>query len=167
VFTAFPVGRISQAFNSMRMVRDKAAARSFYEQSLGFSVLFDSGREAPEPTPSNLSIPLNYTPTVRRDAAALQPVPGETGRVEVMQINGFTGLDMSEHAVMPNLGIISVRYPVQGLADYRARLARNGVGIVYTADKVAIGGLGIANLFAVRDPDGNITEFFEIRGKGR
>jgi catechol 2,3-dioxygenase-like lactoylglutathione lyase family enzyme len=166
-FTAFPVGRISQAFNSMRMVPDKVAARAFYEKQLGFSVLFDSGHEAPDPTPSNLSIPLNYTPTIRRDAAALQPVPGETGRVEVMQINGFTGFDMSEHAVMPNLGVISVRYPVRGLGAYRARLERNGVGIAYAADNVKIGGLGVANLFAVRDPDGNITEFFEIRGKGK
>lgn len=166
-FNAFPVGKMSQAFNSMRMVRDKVAARAFYEKQLGFSALFDSGREAPDPTPSNLSIPLNFTPTVRRDAAALQPVPGETGRVEVMQINGFTGLDMSEHAAMPNLGIISVRYPVTGLAAYRAMLERNGVGIAYSADNVKIGGLGIANLFAVRDPDGNITEFFEIRGRGK
>lgn len=166
-FTAFPVGKMSQAFNSMRMVRDKPAARAFYEQKLGFSVLFDSGREAAKPVPSNLSIPLNYTPTISRDAAALQPVPGETGRVEVMQINGFTGLDMSEHAVMPNLGIISVRYPVKNLSTYRAMLERNGVVIAYSADKVKIGGLGSANLFAVRDTDGNITEFFEIRGNGK
>ncbi len=165
-FTAFPVGRISQAFNSMRMVRDKPVARAFYEQKLGFAVLFDSGREPAEPTQSNLSIPLNYTPTVRRDAAALQPVPGETGRVEVMQINGFTGLDMSAHAAMPNLGIISVRYPVRDLPAYRARLERNSVAIAYSADNVEIGGLGSANLFAVSDPDGNITEFFEITGKG-
>jgi catechol 2,3-dioxygenase-like lactoylglutathione lyase family enzyme len=160
-FPHFPVGRISQGFNSMRMVRDKAAARAFYEEALGFGVLFDSGREPKEPARSNFGIPLNYTPDIPRSAAALQPaLPGETGRVEVMQIEGFTGDDLSNRASLPNLGIISVRYPVQDLAGYRALLEANGVSISYQAQKVAIGGIGTVDLIAVRDPDGNLTEFY-------
>lgn len=162
-FAAFPVGRMSQAFNSMRMVRDKPASRGFYEEQLGFSVLFDSGYEPSDPTPSNFSIPLNYTPTVKRDAAALQPLPGETGRVEVMQLTGFTGLDMAEYAHMPNLGIISVRYPVTGLAAYRAQIVARGVGIEYEAKAARLGGIGVVNLIGVRDSDGNITEFYELK----
>jgi catechol 2,3-dioxygenase-like lactoylglutathione lyase family enzyme len=160
-FIAFPVGRVSQAFNSMRMVKDKAAARAFYEKQLGFSVLFDSGYEPPGPTPSNFSIPLNYTPTIKRDAAALQPVPGETGRVEVMNLTGFKGLDMAEYARMPNLGIISVRYPVQGLAAYRTQIEARGVTIEYEGKAIHLGGIGTVNLIGVRDGDGNITEFYE------
>ena len=38
-FTAFPVGRISEGFNSMRMVKDKAKARTFYEDQLGLRVV--------------------------------------------------------------------------------------------------------------------------------
>lgn len=161
-FTAFPVGRISQAFNSMRMVKDRPAARAFYEQKLGFNVLFDSAREPAEPASSNFGIPFNLTPTIKRAAAALQPVAGvETGRVEVMQIEGFTGGDVSAHASPPNLGILSVRYPVRGLAAYRAQLEARGVTIAYAASAVPIGGLGHTDMIAVRDPDGNITEFYE------
>jgi catechol 2,3-dioxygenase-like lactoylglutathione lyase family enzyme len=161
-FTAFPVGRISQAFNSMRMVKNRPAARAFYEHKLGFAVLFDSNNEPAEPAPSNFGIPLNLTPQVKRAAAALQPVPGlETGRVEVMQIEGFTGGDVSGHASPPNLGILSVRYPVRGLAAYRILLEARGVAIAYAASAVPIGGIGRADLIAVRDPDGNITEFYE------
>ncbi|SIN59745.1 Catechol 2,3-dioxygenase [Parasphingorhabdus marina DSM 22363] len=160
-FTAFPVGRISQGFNSMRMVRDKALARAFYEQKLGFSVLFDSGREPPEPAPSNFGIPLNRTPDIKRSAAALQPRPGETGRVEVMQIEGFTGLDVSREARLPNLGIISVRYPVDDLRAYRQQIEARGVIVDYAASSVTIGAIGTVDLFAVRDPDGNITEFYQ------
>lgn len=160
-FTAFPVGRISQGFNSMRMVRDRPTARDFYRDGLGFGVLFDSASEPVEPAYSNLSIPYNLTPQVKRAAAALQPVlPGETGRVEVMQIDGFTGHDHSAKASPPNLGIISVRYPVHDLASYRAALAAKGVAIAYQADDVAIAGLGTVAIFAVRDPDGNLTEFY-------
>lgn len=160
-FTAFPVGRISQAFNSMRMVRNKPAARAFYEKKLGFALLFDSANEAEEPTPSNFGIPLNYTPKIKRSAAALQPQPGETGRVEVMQIEGFEGLDASEAASPPNFGILSVRYPVESLRGYRKQLEARGVKVEYAANKVTIGSIGLVDIFAIRDPDGNLTEFYE------
>jgi catechol 2,3-dioxygenase-like lactoylglutathione lyase family enzyme len=166
-FTAFPVGRISQAFNSMRMVRNKPAARAFYEQKLGFTALFDSNNEPAEPAPSNFGIPLNYTPQIRRSAAAMQPAPGETGRVELMQIEGFTGGDAAPYASPPNLGILSVRYPVKDLAAYQAQLEARGVIFSYEASAIPIAGLGTVNLFAVRDPDGNITEFYEPLSKGK
>jgi catechol 2,3-dioxygenase-like lactoylglutathione lyase family enzyme len=157
-FAAFPVGRISQGFNSMRMVRDKAVARDFYRDTLGFTVLFDSSNEPAEPARSNFGIPFNYTPQIKRSAAALQPVPGETGRVEVMQIEGFTGGDVAAYASPPNLGILSVRYPVRDLAALRTKVA---TAIAYEAANVAVKGLGMVNLLAVRDPDGSISEFYE------
>jgi catechol 2,3-dioxygenase-like lactoylglutathione lyase family enzyme len=166
-FDAFPVGRISQGFNAMRMVRDKAASRDFYRDILGFSVLFDSGFEPAEPAPSNFGIPLNYTPQIKRSAAALQPVAGETGRVEVMQIDGFTGGDVSAHASAPNLGILSVRYPVKDISALRASLEQKAVAIAFAADNVKVTGLGNVKLLAVRDPDGNITEFYESILKGK
>ena len=55
---------------------------------------------------------------------------------------GFTGSDLSAHASPPNLGIMSVRYPVTGLAAYRAQLESRGVAIAYTATRVPVGGYG-------------------------
>lgn len=162
-FTAFPVGRISHAFNSMRMVSNKARARDFYLNNLGFELVFDSASEPPEPARSNFGIPLNYTPSIKRAAAALQPVPGETGRVEVMEMQGFTGTDQSAHASPPNLGILLLRFPVRDLAAYRQAVEAKGTAIAYTADGVKIAGLGTVDLFAVRDPDGNLTEFYHAR----
>jgi len=160
-FAAFPVGTISQGFNSMRMVRDKPAARAFYESTLGFGLLFDSDREPTEPARSNFGIPFNFTPTILRSAAALQPaLPGETGRVEVMQIDGFTGDDLSDRASPPNLGIISVRYPVGDASGYRSALSTKGIAFTHEAQDVAIAGIGTVDVFAVRDPDGNLTEFY-------
>ncbi|OBX17845.1 hypothetical protein A9995_14370 [Erythrobacter sp. QSSC1-22B] len=160
-FTAFPLGRISQSFNSMRMVKDRPAARDFYYGRLGFGVLFDFDREPAEPAFSNFGIPYNLTPQATRAATALYPRAGETGRVELMQIEGLTGRDHSARAVPPNLGILSVRYPVRDLAAYRAALRKNGVAIVYAGENVMIGGMGPTNLFSVRDPDGNLTEFYQ------
>ncbi|KLE32026.1 VOC family protein [Aurantiacibacter gangjinensis] len=159
-FTGFPLGAISQGFNSMRMVRDREASRAFYADSLGFGVLFDATSEPDEPAFSNFGIPLNLTPDVIRAATALHPQPGETGRVEVMQITGFTGHNHSERASQPNLGHLSVRYPVRDLAGYRAMLEANGIAIAYEGTDVTISGLGTVDIMAVRDPDGSLTEFF-------
>jgi catechol 2,3-dioxygenase-like lactoylglutathione lyase family enzyme len=163
-FTAFPVGRMSHAFNSMRMVKDKNAARDFYHLKLGFQIVFDGNSEPPEPARSNFGVPFNLTPQIKRAASALQPVPGdETGRVEVMQFEGFTGTDQSAHASPPNLGILLLRYPVRDLAGYRAAVEANGARIAYSARGVSVPGLGTIDLFAVRDPDGNLTEFYHPR----
>lgn len=159
-FTAFPVGRISHAFNSMRMVSNKGRARDFYLNNLGFELVFDSDREPPEPARSNFGIPLNYTPRIPRAAAALQPVPGETGRVEMMEMQGFTGTSQSAHASPPNLGVLLLRFPVRDLAAYRRAVEAKGTAIAYAATGVRITGLGTVDLFAVRDPDGNLTEFY-------
>lgn len=160
-FGAFPVGRLSQAFNTMRMVRDQPASLAWYRDRLGFRVLFDAPFTDPEPRANNFSVPANLATSLVRRAAVAQPVmPGETGRIEVMQFEGFVGRDLAATASPPDLGIISVRYPVRELDEYRAVLEQRGVGIVYAGHGVEVGGLGMLELIAVRDPDGSLTEFY-------
>ncbi len=165
-FTAFPLGLISQGFNAMRMVESRPRARDFYAQKLGFGLVFDgdgTGAIGPMPEPSNFGIPLNHTLKALRSAAALSPTPGETGRVEVMQITQFVGIPQGERARAPNLGILSVRYPVRDLAGYRSALAKEGVTPVQQAEAVPVEGLGRTDLLAVADPDGSLTEFYHVR----
>ena len=165
-FTAFPVGTLSQAFNSMRMVRDQPASLAYYRDRLGMQIVFDAPYRDTAAGPSNFSLPQNLTTQIVRQAAALQPVPGETGRVEVMQFVGLAGRDESRHAVPPNLGILTVRYPVADLAAWRARLQGQGVTPVYEARRVPIGGIGRVDMLAVRDPDGSLTEFYQAGTEG-
>jgi len=163
-FDGFPVGRLSQAFNTMRMVRDQPAALAFFRDRLGFGVLFDAPFTDPEPRSNNFSVPANLATTLVRRAAVTQPVlPGEDGRVEVMQFEGFVGRDLSTHASPPNWGIISVRYPVEQFGAYRALLVANGVAAAHEASDVPVSGLGTLDLVAVRDADGSLTEFYHAR----
>jgi catechol 2,3-dioxygenase-like lactoylglutathione lyase family enzyme len=166
-FTAFPLGRISRGFNSMRMVRDQPASLAFYRDKLGFSTVFNTDFVDPAPQSSNFSLPRNYTTSIVRRAAALHPTTGETGRIEVMQFVGFEGKDVSNHALPPNLGILSLRYPVDNLPAYRAKLVRQSVRVDYEAKGVAVTGLGRIDVLAVRDPDGNLTEFYQRSGDNR
>ncbi|MEP2734839.1 MAG: VOC family protein [Erythrobacter sp.] len=161
-FAGFPVGRLSQAFNSMRMVKDQPASLAFYRDTLGLKVLFDAPFTDPEPRANNFSVPANLATTLVRRAAVAQPkLPGETGRIELMQFEGFDGRDFSQYASPPNLGIISVRYPVKDLATYRKQLEQLGVEIAYETQSLAIAAGKPAPAFAVRDPDGNLTEFYD------
>ncbi len=160
-FTGFPVGRLSQAFNTMRMVKDQPASLAFYRDTLGLDVLFDAPFTDPEPRSNNFSVPANLATTLVRRAAVVQPeLPGETGRIEVMQFEGFEGRDLSAHASPPNLGIISVRYPVALLGEYYSYLEGQGIEFAYAADQISVPGLGQVDMIAVRDPDGSLTEFY-------
>lgn len=161
-FDGFPVGSLSRAFNAMRMVKDQPTALAFYRDTLGFGVLFDAPFTDPEPRSNNFSVPANLATTLVRRAAALQPVlPGETGRVEVMAFDGFEGRDFAGYASPPNLGIISLRYPVHDLEGYLETLAARGVEPEYLSEAATIPGIGTVAITAVRDPDGNLTEFYD------
>jgi len=162
-FTAFKVGTISQAFNTMRMVRDQPLAVAFYRDVLGFSTAFNSDFVDPQPTIGNFSIPTNFTTKITRKAAAMSPAPSETGRVELMQFAGFEGRDFATYARAPNLGILSVRYPVADLPAYRRAIEAKGAIIISGSDDVQIPGLGKTALISVRDPDGNVTEFYQAK----
>jgi catechol 2,3-dioxygenase-like lactoylglutathione lyase family enzyme len=166
-FTAFPLGPISQAFNSMRMVRDQRRSLAFYRDGLGFKTVFDADYKDPAPQASNFSVPQNLTASIVRRAAALQPVDGEIGRVEVMQFVGLDGKDAAPHAAAPNLGILSVRYPVAGLDSYRRTLGSRGIRPSAEASGMGVAELGIVDMLAVRDPDGSITEFYEAKDQRR
>lgn len=159
-FTDYPVGLMSKGFNSMRMVHDQRASVAFYRDKLGFTPAFDADYVDPQPQSSNFSLPRNLTTSVVRRAAALSPGTGEIGRVEVMEFVGLDGKALGGGASPPNLGIISVRYPVANLAAYAATVRAKGVATVYAGRAIPVDGLGRIDAFAVRDPDGSLTEFY-------
>ena len=162
-FTEFPLGLMSRAFNAMRMVRDQRASVAWYRDRLGFSQAFDQDYRDPAPGPTNFSIPHNLAPSIARCASAMHPVPNGSGRIEIMQFVGFTGKDVSAFAHAPNFGILSVRYPVDGLTAFRTQVEARGVTPAQ-AGTIAIAGRPTA-AFAVRDPDGNLTEFYDSGSK--
>jgi len=163
VFTEYPLGLMGPAFNSMRMVNDQRISVAFYRDKLGFSQAFDSDYVDPAPGPNNFSIPQNYATKIIRRASAMHPVASGSGRIELMQFVGFTGRDLSADAVAPNLGILSVRFPVSNMKSYRQTLAARAVPLVQSGSSVKIAGLGNADIVAIRDPDGNLSEFFGVR----
>lgn len=160
-FSAFPVTPLSKAFNAMRMVKDQPGVLRFYTDVLGFKVQFDADYLDPQPQASNFSLPHNLTTSIARRAAVVYPHPGETGRLEIMQFTGLTGKDVSAYASAPNLGILSVRYPVSNAAAYAALIGARGGALAYPLRQVRLAPIGRVLIFAVRDPEGSLSEFYQ------
>lgn len=154
-------GRLTRPFNAMQMVRDAGAATHFYRNVLGFETWWEGDYLDPAPASNNFGIPQNYVTRIPRRTRIFYPVPGETGRVEVMQFVGFEGRDLADRATPPNLGILSLRFPVSDLAARLADIREAQWPVAYGPSTVTMPPYGEVESFAVRSPDGAMIEFIE------
>ena len=68
---------------------------------------------------------------------------------------------MSAHAVAPNLGILTLRFPVSDAKARAAGIAAKGGDIKTPPQKVTLPPYGDVTLFSVNTPDGVFLEFFQ------
>lgn len=155
-----PFERLSQPFNIMQMSADREAARHLMEDVLGFERFwYGPPYTDAEPTFMPLGIPKNLTTSVPYKAGIFYPVPGEYGRMEYIEIDGLEGRDHSGLCHAPNLGWLSVVYPVDNAAATREAIAARGWPIETEPYRTSRGPYGEVTVFAIRTPDGAIIEF--------
>ncbi len=152
--------RLSQPFNAMQMVADMAPAEAFFTGLLGMSPFWTGDFLDPEPGPNNFGLPQNLTTEIPRRTRILSAVPGETGRLELMEFVGLAGRDLAARAAPPNLGILSVRYEVSDAEDAYARFIAAGGEAWREPASFMLAPYGEIRTFAVRAPDGAIVELW-------
>jgi len=156
-----PFERLTRPFNMMQMVRSRDAAYAFYTEVLGFETFY---RGPPyvsaEPTWMPLGIPYNLTTTVPYQAGIVYPVPGEFGRMEMIEIVGLEGRDHAARCVAPNLGILAVRFPVDDIDQARSIIESRGGPAIGAISTHALSPYGTIKAFQVNTPDGAIITFF-------
>ena len=152
--------RLSQPFNAMQMVADIEPADEFFTQVLGMEHFWAGDFVDPVAGPNNFGLPQNLTTEIPRRTRILQPQPGESGRLELMQFVGLDGRDLSERAQPPNLGILSVRYPVPDLDAALERIEAAGGAAWRGPASLDLPPYGTVRMLAVRAPDGAIVELF-------
>ncbi len=157
------ITKLSAPFNSMQMVKDRDAARAFYEAALGFEVFGNGDYIDPEPRATNFAVPHNLATEVPRRYGILWLQKSERGRVEVMAFPGIVGSDFSERAVPPNIGILMLRFPVTDLEARLKAVRAAGIPLWSEPRDLEIPPYGKVRAFAVRSPDGNLAEIFEPR----
>ena len=152
--------RMTAPFNVMQMVRDRDAAHAFFAEVLGFDTFyFGEPYFAPEPTPTPLGIPVNLTTSVAYRAGIVYPQPGEFGRMEMIEIMGLDGNDYADRCHAPNLGILSVRFPVADVAAAAETLQDRGWSSSGPST-FEMQPYGRVEMIDVRTPDGAIVQLF-------
>jgi catechol 2,3-dioxygenase-like lactoylglutathione lyase family enzyme len=154
--------RLRRPFNAMQSVRDIARARDFYQRVLGFELVNGGDFVNERREPNNFGMPA--------DVVARHPIPfaifgprrdGPT-QVELVELRGVQGRDLSARGVPPNLGLLALRFPVNRLAEVERRLAATGWPLERAATEAMLAPYGRVRLLAVRSPDGAWLEFFEL-----
>lgn len=161
-FTAFD--RLSRPFNIMQMTRDREAVRYLMEDVLGFArVWYGPPYTDDQPTLMPLGIPQNLTTSVPYKAGIFTPQTQTLyGRMEYIEIDGLDGFDYADRCRAPNLGWLSVTYPVESANTAKKMIESRGWSIdqeIYANQRPSIGTL---KTFSIRAPDGALIEFVEV-----
>ena len=152
---------LSRPFNAMQTVIDAPATAQFFRDALGLQTLYENNTASPEPTVSNFGIPVNYTVQIPRRAFILEASPGPAGRVEVIEFVGFEGRNLSRRGVPPNLGILSLRFPVSDLTNRLRAIRKAGVTPSFARAVVTMAPYGEVESAAIHTPDGAMIELFQ------
>lgn len=160
-----PFERISRPFNIMQMTRDREAVRVLMEDVLGFErVWYGLPYTDNEPTLMPLGIPQNLTTSVPYKAGIFTPQTQSLyGRMEYIEIDGLDGFDYADRCHAPNLGWLSVTYPVSSVETAKSLIEDRGWAIdqdIYTTDRPSFGPMDV---FSIKAPDGATIEFVEVK----
>lgn len=158
-----PFDRMSRPFNIMQMTRDREAARHLMEDVLGFDRFwYGDPYTDQEPTIMPLGIPQNLTTSVPYKAGIFYPQKSEYGRMEYIEIDGLTGEDYADRCRAPNLGWLSVTYPVPDAGAAAETIEARGwsVSPVQSYDMAPFGPMDVVAIMA---PDGATIAFASLR----
>ncbi len=153
--------KMSRPFNSMQIIKDRDATVAFYEGVLGFVSMSIGNSPAAQVEANNFGLPANLVTSTPLKSAIMHPVGGESGRVEFVEWDGLDGRDLSDRAIAPNLGILTLRFPVSDAAGRAAEIAEKGGRLMAEPATVTMPPYGDVSLFSVATPDGVFLEFFE------
>jgi catechol 2,3-dioxygenase-like lactoylglutathione lyase family enzyme len=150
----------SYIFNSAQIVKDIDKTAAFYAQ-LGFKTYMKSTTQGRGE--NILGIPPSIDTQTQHKVIILHPQGKNIGSVEPIQIEGLTGgEDFSERAIAPNLGILTLRFPVKNIDAYAEELKKKGIKIDILPTKYTLKPYGETKMMSLKTPDGAILEFFEL-----
>ena len=158
-----PFDRLSRPFNIMQMTRDREAVRVLMEDVLGFARFwYGPPYTDDEPTLMPLGIPQNLTTSVPYMAGIFSPQTQNLyGRMEYIEIEGLDGFDYADRCKAPNLGWLSVTYPVDAVADAKDMIESRGWPIEQDIYQTQRPSYGDVEVFSIKAPDGAMIEFVE------
>jgi len=150
----------SHVFNSSQIVRDVDAEVRFCCDVLGFNCVFQGKLDIGADAPNVLGLPANLV-TPQPDVAIVSPTQAIDGSIEFLAMPHIRGTHFGDDGVAPNRGILSIRYPVDDLDAYHARVRQRRATIVTPPQMVTLAPYGRVRLMIIRTPNGAWLEFYE------
>lgn len=155
------LGAMTRQFNSSQIVRDYDAAAAFYRDVLGWKPLFEVAATGEGEPGVMLGLPMPQCADVERRVGIWHPEGTNDGSVELIQCTGIGARDFAEHAVAPNIGLLSLRFPVTDAPALAAQIEASNWPLYTRPMQFEIAPYGRVTMFSVRTPDGAILEFYQ------
>lgn len=155
------LGAMSRSFNASQIVREYAPAAAFYRDVLGWQPMVEIEVTGTDEPAAVIGLPMPQCADVVRRIGIWHPEGLNDGSIELIACEGIASRDFSAHAVAPNVGMLSLRFPVPDVSAVAARILGAGWPLYTAPMDLEIAGIGRVSLCAVRTPDGAILEFYE------
>ena len=153
--------KFSRVFNSTQVVKDIQISHAFYRDVLGFQTYLEYRGASKGSGENVLGLPQNVAKKVERSVLILHPDKINEGSVELLQFHGADGRDVSHLASPPNLGVVTVRFPVDDLEGLKKQLNKHAVKIE-SETQMNLSPYGSVKVLAARSPDNTWLEFYQI-----
>lgn len=154
----------SRVFNSTQVVKDIEVSRNFYEDVLGFQPYLEYRGASKGSGENVLGLPFNVAKTVERSVYILHPDKKNEGSVELLQFHGAEGQDLSKLSGPPNLGIATLRFPVDDLETLKKTLKSHNIAIEKQV-RMSLAPYGDVDIIALKTPDNTWIEIYQIVAK--
>jgi catechol 2,3-dioxygenase-like lactoylglutathione lyase family enzyme len=154
----------SHAFNSSQIVRNMEASLEFYCGILGFTMAISVDLERLPAGPNVFGLPVELAAQTGLSIRILHPKGLNDGSIELVTLNGASGLDHSGMAGPPHFGMAVLRFPVKGVQALADHLTGKGVRLLATIQNAELAPYGNVRMLGVPAPDGVLLEFFETLG---
>ena len=152
---------MSRAFNAFAAVGDFDTTVTFYKDILGFTEYLREEGPSAVPGPNLFGLPHNWVNTMPRKLVWLHPRGENEGSIALQQFFEVEGTNFADRSLPPNLGMLSLRYPVSNAVARAADIRSKGWALEYGPSRTTMQPYGEVAVFGLRDPNGGWLEFFE------
>ena len=148
-------------FNTALIVSDYMANEKFFADVLGWNVHLSGRSITPEPGYNPMGIPANLASSSGRRFAAFAPHETDrNGSIQILISEGLTGRDFKDQAEPPNLGILTMRVPVNDVRALERDVEASGYSVHRPVEALNLPPYGAVEIMALKAPNGARIEFF-------
>lgn len=146
--------------NASIVVSDHDREYEFFHRVLGFESLIEQSDVFESDVTNVFGMPHNLVSSTPHQLSLLSADGSRDGTVEIVTFPKLKGNDLSHLAQAPNLGIVSLRFPVKNLSAFILHCKKLKVEQI-AQTQMHIAPYGFVDVLLVKTPSGNWLEFFE------